>query len=345
MLDLLFRTLAFVAGVYLVADTVLAAIRSFVLPRSDSAWLNTAVFRLVRWIFETAARLGRSYEQRDRILALYAPVGLVMLPIAWLTMVSMGYTAIFWALGEGDLERCFRISNSSLLTLGSEDPSKNMLPTAMSYSEATLGLLLLTLLISYLPTMYQAFSRRELTVARLELRAGIKASAVKLLLWLNRSGALQHDSSQWRDWEEWFVEIEETHTSLPIMAFFRSPQPGRSWITAADIILDTAALVSSTVDQPRDAQLELCFKAGCVSLNRVSRYFKYDAGAEDSAGKAPAAPCHADFLDAYEQFRAAGLPLHDEAAAWEKYQELRGHYAGAIAYLARLIMTPVIEPI
>lgn len=344
MLDLLFRALAFGAGVYLVADTVLAAIRSFVLPRSDSAWLNTAVFRLVRWVFETAARLGRSYEQRDRILALYAPVGLVMLPIAWLTMVSMGYTAIFWGLGEGDLERCFRISNSSLLTLGSEDPSHDLLPTAMSYSEATLGLLLLTLLISYLPTMYQAFSRRELTVARLELRAGIRASAVKLLLWLNHSGSL-NDSSQWRDWEEWFVEIEETHTSLPIMAFFRSPQPGRSWITAADIILDAAALISSTVDRPRDAHLELCFKAGCVSLNRVSRYFKYDAGAEESAGKAPVAPCHADFQDAYEQFRAAGLPLHEEAAAWKQYQELRSRYAGAIAYLSRLIMAPVIEPI
>ncbi|MET4108439.1 hypothetical protein [Hymenobacter sp. UYP22] len=345
MLDFVFRALAFIAGVYLVADTVLAAIRSFVLPRSDSAWLNTAVFRLVRWVFENAARLGRSYEQRDRILALYAPVGLVMLPIAWLTMVSLGYTAIFWGLGEGDLERCFRISNSSLLTLGSEDPSHDVLPTAMSYSEATLGLLLLTLLISYLPTMYQAFSKRELTVARLELRAGIKASAVKLLLWLNRSGSLQNDGNQWREWEEWFVEIEETHTSLPIMAFFRSPQPGRSWITAADIILDTAALISSTVDQPRDAHLELCFKAGCVSLNRVSRYFKYDAGAEESAGKAPAPPSRADFQDAYEQFQAAGLPLHDEPVAWEQYQELRSRYAGAIAYLARLIMAPVIEPI
>jgi hypothetical protein len=345
MLDFLLRTLAFVAGAYLVIYTVMAAIRSFVLPRSDSAWLNTVVFRMIRWGFETVACLGRSYEQRDRLLALYAPVGLVMLPIAWLSVVSMGYTAIFWGLKEGDLERCFRISNSSLLTLGSEDPSHNLLATAMSYSEATLGLLLLTLLISYLPTMYQAFSRRELTVARLELRAGIKASAVKLLLWLHQAGALQHDSSQWRDWEEWFVEIEETHTSLPIMAFFRSPQPGRSWITAADIILDAAALISSTVDQPRDAQLELCFKAGCVSLNRVSRYFKYDAGAEESAGRAPKAPNHDDFLGAYAQFSAAGLPLQEPAAAWEKYQELRSRYAGAIAYLSRLVMTPVIEPI
>ncbi|RSK42865.1 hypothetical protein [Hymenobacter perfusus] len=344
MLDLLFRALAFVAGVYLVADTVLAAIRSFVLPRSDSAWLNTAVFRLVRWVFETAARLGRSYEQRDRILALYAPVGLVMLPIAWLTMVSTGYTAIFWGLGEGDLERCFRISNSSLLTLGSEDPSHHLVSTAMSYSEATLGLLLLTLLISYLPTMYQAFSRRELTVARLELRAGIKASAVQLLLWLNQSGSL-NDTSQWQAWEEWFVEIEETHTSLPIMAFFRSPQPGRSWITAADIILDAAALISSTVDQPRNAHRELCFKAGCVSLNRVSRYFKYDAGAEESAGKAPDAPHRHDFTLACQQLRAAGIPLQDENMAWEHYVELRSRYAGAIAYLARLVMAPAIKPI
>ncbi|WP_426490123.1 hypothetical protein [Hymenobacter sp. 102] len=345
MRDFLIHALAFTAGVYVVADTVLAAIRSFVLPRSDSAWLNTVVFRVVRWVFEAAARLGRSYQQRDRILALYAPVGLVMLPIAWLTAVSAGYTAIFWGLGEGNLERCFRISNSSLLTLGSEDPSHEVLATAMSYSEATLGLLLLTLLISYLPTMYQAFSRRELTVARLELRAGLKASAVQLLLWLHHSGSLPGDGSQWRAWEEWFVEIEETHTSLPIMAFFRSPQPGRSWITTADIILDAAALISSTVDQPRDAHLELCFKAGCISLNRVARYFRYEAGAEESAGETPPSPHHDNFREAYARFQAAGISLLPEPAAWAHYQQLRGRYAGAVAYLTRLIMAPITAPI
>ena len=337
MTDILLRWLAFGGGLFLVISTVLAAIRSFVLPRNETVLLNAAVFRGLRWLFSTVARLGRNYERRDKVMALYAPVGLVAIPIVWLALLSVGYTSIFWALGEGHWERCFRISNSSLLTLGSEEPSHNVWANILSYSEATLGLLLMTLLISYLPTMYQAFSRREITVARLELRAGAKASAVELLLWLNRTGSLHDDRTQWQDWEQWFVEIEETHTSLPILSFFRSPQPGRSWVTAAGVILDAAALIISSVEQPRDPHMTLCFKAGCVAINRVSRFFRYEESPENTP---PDATHHPDFRRARQQLQEAGIPLKPEADAWQQYHELRSRYARAVAYLARVTMAP-----
>jgi len=342
------QVLAGGAGAFLVAYTVLAAIRSFVLPRNDSVRINNWVFTGLRYLFTGLARLGRTYEHRDRTMALYAPVGLVALPVAWLGAVSFGYTLIFWALGEGNLERCYRISNSSLLTLGSEEPSKHILPNIVSYSEATLGLLLLTLLISYLPTMYQAFSRREQVVARLELRAGTEATAVELLCWLSQTNALHDDKQQWSIWEEWFVEIEETHTSLPVLAFFRSPKPGRSWIMAADIVLDASALLSSAVAVPRNPHQELCFKAGCLAVNRVSRFFRYEARSEAPEplnGHTPLTPpSRDDFRQACTQLRQAGIPLRaDEEAAWQQYQQLRSRYAEAVGYLARLVMAPEIK--
>lgn len=51
----------------------------------------------------------------------------------------------------------------------------------------------------------------------------------------------------WQTWEVWFADLEETHTSLPALPFFRSPQPGHSWITAAGALLDAAALYVATV--------------------------------------------------------------------------------------------------
>ena len=78
--------------------------------------------------------------------------------------MSLGYTSMFWALGEGNWKRCYELSSSSLLTLGTTRTHHTHV-AVLSYSEATLGLLLLTLLISYLPTIYQSFSRREATVA------------------------------------------------------------------------------------------------------------------------------------------------------------------------------------
>ncbi|QJX47093.1 hypothetical protein HMJ29_09150 [Hymenobacter taeanensis] len=349
MLETGINALAFTVGSFMVGITVLSAIRSFVLPRNESVLLNNWVFQGIRKIFELLASLGKTYEQRDKVMALYAPVGLVALPIAWLGVVSCGYMIIYWALGEGDLERCYRISNSSLLTLGSEEPSKYGMANVMSYSEATLGLLLLTLLISYLPTIYQAFSRREQTVARLELRAGPRASAVELLIWLHEAELLHH-GPQWQNWEQWFIEIEETHTSLPILSFFRSPQPGRSWITAADLILDAASLMISTVDVPRDAHLVMCLKAGSVAINRVSRFFEMSAKtqASDAIGEyqPDINPHHSAFRDARQQLAKAGIPIQaDEEAAWKKYQELRAHYSPAVLYLAKLTMAPEIKPI
>jgi hypothetical protein len=349
MLEVLLRVVAFIGGLILIVSVFLAAIRSFVLPRNESVLINNWVFTGIRHVFEAAARQRTTYAGRDQIMAMYAPVGLVMLPIAWLIILSFGYTAIYWALGEGDFLTCYSLSNSSLLTLGSVE-ARTISISAFSYSEATLGLLLITLLISYLPTMYQAFSRRELVVARLELRCGTNRTATELINWLNRNGSLSDDGPQWAQWEEWFVEIEETHTSLPILSFFRSPQPGRSWITGASIILDAAAVIISAIDQKRDPQMELCFKAGCIAINRVSRYFQDRAHAEPSetvTDKDPVEdPTRRDFFTTLEQLREAGVPLKEDAEqAWKSYRELRSRYANAVQYLAKLTMAPDLKAI
>ncbi len=81
-------------------------------------------------------------------------------------------------------------------------------------------------------------------------------------------------------WEVWFVELEETHTSYPALAFFRSPQSDRSWITAAGAVLDAAALTMAAVDLPREAQAALCLRAGFLALRRIADFFGLPYGAE-----------------------------------------------------------------
>jgi len=345
MIDLLFRILSFGIGIFLIITTILAAIRSFVLPRNESVLLNNWVFMSSRFLFEQVARFGRTYAQRDRVMALYAPVSLVALPIAWLAVISIGFTMIYWALHEGSWLESYQLSGSSLLTLGTHK-TRGPIITVFTFAEATMGLLLLTLLLSYLPTIYQAFSRRELMVARLEMRSNPGHSATNLVLWLNRTGSFETDGHQWQAWEEWFMEIEETHTSLPILSFFRSPQPGRSWVTAASTILDAAALIISSAKQPHNDNMLLCFKAGCVAVNRIARFFQERAHvrpAPQPAGKeAPIEnPQRQDFISASDQLREAGVELKSDLdQAWQTYHTLRGHYTEALDFLARLTMSP-----
>ena len=337
------RIITGLGGIILVITTLSAAMRSFVLPRNEVVRMNVWAFVAIRKVFDGAARLANSYEQRDRIMAHYAPVALVALPVFWEALVSLGYTSLYWALGEGRWRHCFELSGSSLLTLGNAR-THHLGITMLSYSEATLGLLLLTLLISYLPTIYQAFSRREVTVALLELRAGTPPTAACLLAWLNHDGSVQNDDVQWAEWERWFVEIEESHTSLPILSFFRSPQPGRSWVTSGGLILDTAALLFAAVDGPQPRQAQITFKAGCLALNRVYRFFDTKTSAEPTSlppGDEKPDPGRLEFDQACQLLADKGLKIYeDRAAAWQQYRELRGRYVGAVQFLSHLLMAP-----
>src|SRR5262249_8888370 len=92
VLALLLRLLIFGCGVYIVLQTVGGAVRTFVLPRDEVVKLTSLVFRGMRWLFGLALRRAHSYGERDAIMALYAPLALLALPVVWLTLVAFGYT-------------------------------------------------------------------------------------------------------------------------------------------------------------------------------------------------------------------------------------------------------------
>jgi hypothetical protein len=90
----------------------------------------------------------------------------------------------------------------------------------LAFSEATIGLGLVALLIAYLPTMFTAFTEREAFVSMLEIRAGNPPSAVEMIKRMHRIRGLDELSEVWPKWENWFVNLEQTHTSLIHLVFF-----------------------------------------------------------------------------------------------------------------------------
>ena len=268
MLFLLLHMLAFVLGFFLVAATLISAIRTFVLPRSAPVKLTRFVLLSMRFSFHLRLRWTKTYEERDRIMALFAPFGLLALPVVWLSSVFVGYMCMFWALKNLNLETTFKVSGSSLFTLGFALVG-DLPTTLLIFTEAAIGLFLIALLIAYLPAMNAAFSRREAAVTLLEVRAGTPPSAIQLFKRYHRIHGLEKLDSLWITWEAWFADLEESHTSLGVLAFFRSPQPHRSWITAAGAILDAASLATSTIDIPQDPQADVCMRAGFLALRHI----------------------------------------------------------------------------
>jgi hypothetical protein len=226
------------------------------------------------------------------------------------------------------------------LTLGFTKGS-SLVHTVLAFSEATIGLIMVALLIAYLPTMYNAFQQRELAVTMLEVRAGSPPSAVEMITRFQRLHSLDGMHNLWETWETWFAQIEESHTSLAALVFFRSPQPDHSWVTASGAVLDAAALMRSTVDAPADTQADLCIRAGYLALRRIADFFDVTYNANARFPDDPISITRAEFDAACDQLAAAGVPLKpDRDRAWQDFAGWRVNYDRVLLALASLTMAP-----
>jgi hypothetical protein len=332
--------LVFLFGLAIVARTVFSAIQTFVLPRGANDRLSRFIFQIVFALFRVLLRKTRTYAQRDRIMAFFAPISLLALIPIYLILIMLGFTGLYWAVGNvGAWTQALKVSGSSIVTLGYSAPG-DMLDGLLMVTEAAIGLILVAVLIAYLPTMYSAFQRREQAVTLLEVRAGSPPSAVELILRYHRIHGLDRLNVLWAQWEQWFADIEESHTSLAALVFFRSPQPDHSWVTAAGAILDAAALIRSTVDVPRDAQADLCIRAGYLALRRIADFFQIQYNAQPQAAD-PISVSRVEFDAAYDELAQGGVPLiADRDQAWRDFSGWRVNYDTALLALAALTMAP-----
>lgn len=309
------------------------------MPRSSNVLLTRVVFRATNLAFRFRLRRVTTYEDRDRAMALYAPLTLLVLPAVWAAIILVGYMLMYWALEPRPLYDVFSLSGSSLLTLGFTK-TDGVSSLFLEFSEAIFGLTMIALLISYLPTMYSAFSRREVMVALLEVRAGSPPSPFELLTRAQRIRGLDALTELWKQWEVWFVEVEESHTSLAALVFFRSPQPHVSWITAAGVMLDTASLMASTLDVPNNPQSQLMIRAGYIALRRIADYFSIEYNPNPTPDD-EISISRAEYDLLYDQLAAAGLPLKpDREAAWHAFRGWRVNYDRVLLALAALTMAP-----
>ena len=334
------EAIGFVVAALAVATTLLSAIRAVVLPRASQNLLPRLTTRSVRALFRLRLRRASLYRDRDRVMAMLAPIALVSMLLTWLVVIFVAYSAMFFCLGRRSLEGSIQLSGSSLVTVGtSSDP--RFWASVLSYSEAGIGLLLVALFISYFPSIYGAFTRRETGVTLLQVRAGNPPRPATMLIRYHRIEEGRYQLTElWRQWEGWFADIEESHTTFTILAYFRSPQPERSWITAAGALLDGAALWASSVEHPKDPDVQLCIRAGFLALRRIADAFSipYDP---DPAPDGPISVDRQEWEEVIDEMQAAGVPvLADRDKAWSDWRGWRVNYDTVLLQLARRVEAP-----
>jgi hypothetical protein len=266
------RTSIVFLGIAVAVWLLSSAVRTLVIPRPERVWLTGALFRAARWVTVAIARRFEDPARRHWLLGGFAPVVLISLPLIWSVGLIVAFAGIFAGFGELSFVDSLELSGSSLTTLGFID-APTVLMRGIAIIEALLGLAIVALVISFLPTFYAMFSRRELAVGRLTTRAGEPPTPFEFIVRLNAIKRLDGVGERWEEWESWFTDVGETHTNFPALVYFRSARVERSWVTAAETALDSAALVTSLQLVPSTGQAQTLIRSGYLSLRGIADYF------------------------------------------------------------------------
>ena len=342
-LFLLFRIVIFCAGAMLTFYTINSALRSFVLPRADRSYLTAKITLLIYYVLALRFKSTTRFATKDNLLAMHPPYAMFLLPIVWLALIIVGYTGMYWAL---DTSLTFRealvLSGSSLMTLGASFHQEMPL-ILLTFSQAALSMLLIALLIGFLPTMYSAFSQRELMVTKLEGYAGSPPTPTEFIRRLHFVGLLDNPESMqalWTDWQDWFLQIEEQHTTLALLNFYRSPKPDRHWVTASGCVLDSAAIIASSVQVERAAIAGIVLRSGFITLRSIADYFELSYN-PDPKHDDPIKITREEFEQVLNALEKYGVPINpDRDYCWDHYAGWRVNYDEVLVRLAWITTAP-----
>jgi hypothetical protein len=341
------------AALVMIGVVLLDAFEAMILPRRvKHAFRLASLFYRNTWrLWRSAARLIAPGRRRQTFLSVFGPLSLLGLLGVWAAGLVTGFGLLHWSLDtatslpagtEATLGTYVYFSGTTFFTLGYGDiVPVGMVGRALSVFESGLGLGFLAIVVSYLPVLYQAFSRREITISLLDARAGSPPTAAELLRRMAAGRSLPGLASLLAEWERWAAELLESHLSYPLLSYYRSQHDNQSWVAALTTALDTCSLVIAGVDGPDGYQARLTFAMARHAAVDLALVFQ-----------TPPLPPESDRLPEkdldglLESLHGAGLPVRGGPGVGKAVAELRGLYEPFVSALAAhlLFTLPPFQP-
>ncbi len=340
------RDLAGILGFVLLLVVLWDAFETVILPRHV-----TRRFRLARVFFRTTWRLwtlfasrAHSSKRRESYLSYFGPLSMLLLLVFWAAMLMFSFALLLWSGGSAvklaggtpTFRTDIYLSGTTFFTLGMGDVTPgSTLARVIIVTEAGTGFGFLALMIAYLPTLYGAFSQREVNISLLDARAGSPPTAGELLRRHGRSRIRDGLAQYLRDWEQWSAQLMESHLTYPFLCFFRSQHDNQSWLAAFTAILDVCAAIIAYGEGETKWQAQLTFA--------ISRHAVADLS--EVLGVKPQSPA-ADRLPQEDLKKVRSLLVecgvaHQNDAGDLKLKELRRMYEPHLVALSRLLWMPV----
>ena len=335
-----------IGGIVLLLLTLLDVFETIILPRRITRRfrLSRTFYRLTWRPWAFVARTIRNSNRRESYLSFFGPLSLLALFAVWSAALILIFSLLHWGMGSQLNTPNIRpgfwadlyMSGSTFFTLGLGDVTpRTTAARALTVIEAGIGFGFLALLISYLPVLYGAFSRREVNISLLDARAGSPPSAVELLRRHLQSPNPERLADYLRAWESWAAELMESHLSYPVLCYFRSQHNNQSWLAALTTILDTCSFLIAHTEGSVRWQAQMTFAISRHAIVDLAQVLNCPPRTP-SSDRLP----NADLEKLHELAAGAKIPMcasHDDG----KLAELRQLYEPYIEAMSARLLMPV----
>jgi hypothetical protein len=334
------RSLVVVAGAVLVIIVVSDAVSTLVVTQGRSGlWRPTRLWYFATWHATRAFAIRAPAGAANAALEVYPAVSLLGLLVLWLAGLLFGWAIIYWGLhvsvdGSSSWGTLFYYSGTSLLTPAFGTAHGTGVRT-LTLIEVLTGLGTIALLISYLPALYGAYSRREARLLTLDDPASTRITPLRVIAVHASEGNLDLLYRFFAEWEMWTAEVLESHVSYPMLALFRSQHPGQSWVTALGVVTDAATLSCAAIGGAEGREPYFMYRRGRRAVANISERLHLKPSGD-----------HVSWLNrdnfevAWNGLVELDLPLRDKEAAWGRLQELREPYGAQLQELIDYLLAP-----
>lgn len=257
-----------ILGVLLVLLVLWDTFETIVIPKlvERRFRLSTLYYRLVWQGWHAFTRLLPDGSIRTAALMSFGAFSLIFLFMVWGVVLVCGFALVHMGIGDLGAGEGFAhylyYSGVTFFTLGYGDMvAISDFGKLVAVVEAGTGFGFLAVVISYIPILYQAFSKREHFIMQMDSRFGSVPTSCEALRRYGGDGATRLMRELLRDAEKWSAEQLEGYLSYPILAFYRSQHETQSWLSALTAVLDLCSLVLAGVDPVEEWEKGLVFQA------------------------------------------------------------------------------------
>ncbi|WP_237478613.1 potassium channel family protein [Lichenibacterium dinghuense] len=342
------RAAASLLGAVVVLISLQDAFEVVLLPRRVfRRWRLMRAFFVVTWCAWGA--VGRRMPvgpKREDYLSIYGPLSMVLLFAFWASGLIVGFGLMQWgtdagppADGSTTLASRMLMSGDAFFTLGYGDVvPRTALSRILVILEAGVGFGFVALTIGYLPVLHQHFSDRDTQLIRLDARAGTPASGATMLLRFATEADRGSLDAWLAEWELWAARLIESHTSYPMLAFYRSQHRGHSWLASLAMILDCCVLLIAS-GRPPHLQASATFAAARRVLSEIGGSLHIAVRGTTEAGRFPSA---AQIGDLAVALSSAGCTWDVDHSRVELMAALRATYEPLLERLSSYLLLPVV---